>query len=124
VLVVVVASWVWYVVAADYSYTALSGTYVSQPGTEPSTLILRENRTFEQQQIHMGSVQRVRGTWHRFGEAGIAFSDEFLNARQQKTGNDAQVYGRVEKRSLGLVPYIALDPADSGSPLFRKKVFH
>jgi hypothetical protein len=84
VLVVVVAFWVWYVVAADYGYGALSGTYILQSGPETSTLILRENRTFEQQQSHMGRVERVRGTWRRVGEAGIAFSHEFLNTQQQK----------------------------------------
>jgi hypothetical protein len=121
VLVVVVAFWIWYVIAADYGYAALSGTYVLQSGPETSTLILRQNRTFEEQQSRMGRVERVRGTWHRFGEAGIAFSHEFLNTQQQSPGPDGEVYGRVEKRCLGLIPYIVLDPADSGGSTFRKQ---
>jgi hypothetical protein len=123
VLVVVVFFWVWYVVAADYGYGALSGTYILQSGPETSTLILRENRIFEQQQSHMGREERVRGTWRRVGEAGIAFSHEFLNTQQQNPGLDREVYGGVEKRRLGLIPYIVLDPVDSSSPTFRKQFF-
>jgi hypothetical protein len=123
VLVVVVTFWVWYIVAADYGYAALSGTYILQSGPDTSTLILRENRTFEQEQSHMGRVEHVRGTWRRSGEAGIAFSHEFLSTQPQKPVSDGEVYGQVEKRCLGLIPYIALDSADPGGPTFRKTLF-
>jgi hypothetical protein len=114
--------WVWYTVAADYGYRAVSGTYVLRRDGETSTLVLRQDRSFQQELTQDGKRTRAQGTWRRFGEGNIAFSKEFLKASVQETGSDEEVYGRVEKKFLGLIPSIVFDP-DSGGPTFHKKLF-
>lgn len=101
-------------VAADYGYHALSGTYTFRSGGETSTLILRQDRTFEQELIRNGTARRAQGTWYRFGEGGIAFSG-------WEVGSDNEVHGRVEKIVLELIPTIVFG-ADDG-PRFTKQPF-
>jgi hypothetical protein len=63
--------WVWYCWAADYGYAAVSGTYVFGGDGQQSTLVLLENRVFEQELRLSGTVERVHGTWRRVGEGGV-----------------------------------------------------
>src|ERR1017187_6642589 len=60
--------WVWYCWAADYGYSAVSGTYTFHENGEHSTLVLLESRVFRQELSRSGVVERAEGTWRRFGE--------------------------------------------------------
>jgi hypothetical protein len=59
----------WYVIAANYYYGALAGTYVLNRDAERCTLDLRSDRTFTEKLICEGRFQEVQGTWHRYGES-------------------------------------------------------
>ena len=65
---------VWYVIASDYSYDGITGTYVQRSTTEDSTLILKNDQHFEQEVTHDGVTQRAHGTWRRLGEGRIVLS--------------------------------------------------
>jgi hypothetical protein len=114
--------WVWYGVAADYGYSALSGTYTLQRGGENSTLVLRSDRVFEQEKIYAGKVERAQGSWRRIGEGGIVFSKEFLKVAGQESRPDGETDGEVEKRFLGMSVSITFNPA-RGGPTFHRKLF-
>ena len=116
-----VLGWVWYSIAADYGYSAVSGTYSLQAKGEASTLILKQDGTFKQELKREGTMQHAQGSWRRFGEGGIVFSKEFLNIPGQETRPDGQVYGNV-KKDFGLFLSIALNPESNG-PVFRKRLF-
>jgi hypothetical protein len=121
-LLAIIIFWAWYMVAADYGYKAVSGTYTLRNNGETSILVLRRDRSFQQELVHAGKTERAQGTWRRFGEGGIAFSRGFLRADGQEAGSDVEVYGRVEKKALGLLPSIVFDP-EPGGPIFQKDLF-
>jgi len=111
----------WYMVAANYDYGAVSGTYVYRRDNESSTLILRKDRTFSQQRISHGKVEQAQGTWRRIGEGGVNFSKEFLTIGGIHSESDGSVYGEVQKSFLNLVPSVVLgDDRDKG-PRFHLK---
>lgn len=114
--------WVWYCWAADYGYTAVSGTYGFQGDGERSTLVLLQNRAFQQERSHAGNVDRAEGTWQRAGEGGVVFSKEFLKVTGQKVSLDGQARGEVKKTFGGMFLSIVLD-GDKRPPVFHKKVF-
>ena len=114
--------WEWYSVAADYDYDALSGTYTFSASGETSTLILRKDRTFQQELTHAGKVDHAEGRWHRSGEGGIEFTKEFLKVSGQEVTPDGEADGEVKKRFLGLFPSIRFNPRPGG-PRFYKKAF-
>jgi hypothetical protein len=107
-------------VAADYGYGAVSGTYTLRSEGESSTLVLQRDRSFQQELSHGGKNVRSQGTWRCFGEGGIAFSTEFLKLPGQEISNDGEVYGTVEKSFLGLRLWIAFEPDKGGPRLYRK----
>ncbi len=121
ILLLAILFWVWYSVAADYSYGAVSGTYAFSLNGETSTLILNKDRSFKQELSREGKVERTQGSWRRLGEGGVVFSKEFLKVSGQEVRPDGQVDGEVRKR-LGLYLSVALNP-DPGGPVFRKKLF-
>lgn len=114
--------WVWYCWAADYGYSAVSGTYTFHDDREHSTLVLLESRVFQQELSHSGTVERAEGTWRRGGEAGVAFSKEFLKVAGQRVRPDGRAYGQVNKAFGGLFLSIVFD-GDKGGPVFHKKMF-
>ncbi|MFZ1005675.1 MAG: hypothetical protein WAN65_02485 [Candidatus Sulfotelmatobacter sp.] len=118
----IILFWVWYSVAADYGYSAVAGTYTLQQSGEISTLVLRPDRSFQQEVTRAGKVDRAQGSWRRIGEGGIVFSKEFLKVAGQEVRSDGEADGQVEKRCLGLLFSITLNP-DPGGPTFRKKLF-
>lgn len=122
ILLSIVVFVAWYSVAADYGYAAVSGTYVLHHDQEISTLVLKPDRTFEQEVRRGGKVERAQGNWRRIGEGGIVFSKEFLKLTGQEVRTDGQADGEVKKRCLGLRMSIKLNP-DQGGPIFRKKLF-
>jgi hypothetical protein len=117
----VVAFSIWYIIAADYSYSAVSGTYVYRSDQEASTLILKSDQSFDQELMHDGVATNAHGTWRRIGEGRVVFSKEFLKMPRQDIRPDGQADGEVRKR-LGVFLSLALDPASNG-PIFRKKMF-
>lgn len=121
VLVAVVVGVVWYSIAANYDYGAVSGTYSLRNDRDESTLVLRKDRSFQQELKHDGKVERSQGTWRRVGEGGVVFSKEFLKLPGQVTRSDGEADGGIRK-SLGLFITITLAP-DPGGPVFHKKLF-
>jgi hypothetical protein len=109
-----------YWVVADYGYSAVSGTYILRTNGETSTLLLRKDRSYEQELVHDGKTNHARGNWYRFGEGGIAFSKEFLKMPGQEAKADGEVYGNVRK-AYGLFFSIVFNP-DPGGPVFHKKL--
>jgi hypothetical protein len=121
-LLLILVSWVWYSVAANYDYGAVAGTYSLRRTGEASTLVLKEDRSFQQELIRRGKIERAKGSWRRIGEGGVVFSEEFLKVSGQEVRPDGQADGRVRKR-LGLFLSISFNP-DLGGPVFRKKLLH
>jgi len=111
----------WYVVAADYDYGALAGTYVFDQNGERCTLHLRSDRTFTEELNHAGAVQTAEGTWRRIGEAGVSFSKEFISVVGEERSATGEAYGSFDKE-FGLLTTLTLAPQFSG-PILRKKLF-
>jgi hypothetical protein len=56
----------WYCIAANYDYGALAGTYTFSGNSETLKLILKSDRTFQQELRHDGKLETATGTWpHR-----------------------------------------------------------
>jgi hypothetical protein len=118
----IVVFWIWYIVAANYDYRALAGTYVFDGNGEKCTLYLRSDRTFVQQLSRSGEMQTSQGHWHRYGEAHVSFSNEFLKVSGEEINAEGQAHGQFDKR-LGLFPTLVLAPLPDG-PKFHKQLFH
>ncbi|MFZ0418400.1 MAG: hypothetical protein WAM04_09850 [Candidatus Sulfotelmatobacter sp.] len=114
--------WVWYSIAANYDYAALAGTYVFHGNGETCTLYLRPDRTFVQQLSRSGATLSSRGNWHRYGEAHVSFSNEFVKLSGEEANADGQAHGQFDK-TLGLIPNLVLAPLPNG-PRFHKKLFN
>jgi len=114
--------WCWYMVAADYSYSAVSGTYMFHDDGESSTLVLRRDQSFQQDLNRDGKMAHVRGTWRRIGEGGVVFSKEFLKVKGQEVRSDGQADGEIEKRFPGFFPSIRFEPQFNG-PRFTRRLF-
>jgi hypothetical protein len=123
VFLALAAFWIWYMVAADYSYGAVAGTYSFRSDGEASTLILKKDRTFQQELTRQGKVESTRGTWRRIGEGGVVFSREFLAVEGQQVRPDGQADGEVQKSFLELIPSIVFEPGRVHGPRFHKKWF-
>jgi hypothetical protein len=108
----------WYVVAANYDYSALAGTYVLDQNGEKSTLRLWSDRTFTQELVRSGSVQKAQGIWYRYGESHVSFSREFLTVSGQALNADGQAHGEFGK-TLGVLTFLTLAPLPDG-PRFQK----
>jgi hypothetical protein len=109
----------WYVVAANYDYGPLAGTYVLNRDAESCTLDLRSDRTFTEELVRAGSVQKVQGTWHRYGESHVSFSREFLTISGEDVNADGEAHGEFSK-TLGLLPRLTLAPLPGGPKLRRR----
>jgi hypothetical protein len=114
--------WCWYSVAANYDYDSLAGTYVLDGGDKSCILDLRADRTFVQEIIQNGTQQEVQGRWHRSGEAGVAFSNEFVRLSGQELNAAGEAHGEFRKL-LGIFPTLTLAPLPEG-PKFRRSLFH
>jgi hypothetical protein len=99
---------IWYWVAADYSYSAVAGTYTFQSNGETSTLILRKDQSFQQVLSRQGKVEHTQGSWQRIGEGGVVFSKEFLSVGHVQVESDGFTYGQVQKSFFELIPSIVL----------------
>jgi hypothetical protein len=98
IFIAIAIFFLWYSAAADYGYRAVSGTYTFTSNEERSTLVLKSDRSFQQELSRHGKVERATGTWRRIGESGVAFSKEFLIVAGQEPGADGTAYGKFHKR--------------------------
>ena len=114
--------WGWYMVAADYSYNAVAGTYMFHSDGESSKLVLRRDRSFVQDLTRNGAVEHAQGRWRRVGEGGVVFSKEFLKLKGQQVRDDGQADGEIEKRFAGFFPSIRFEPQFNG-PKFDRRLF-
>jgi hypothetical protein len=108
----------WYAVAANYDYPALSGVYVLNQNAEKCVLDLHSDRTFTEELVRSGNVQRATGTWHRYGESHVSFSQEFLTLAGQELNASGEPHGEFGKR-LGLFPILTLAPLPNGPKLHK-----
>jgi hypothetical protein len=109
----------WYYIAANYDYAALAGTYVFHENGETCTLYLHSDRTFAQELNRSGETKRSLGHWHRSGESGVSFSNEFQKLSGEEMSGEGHAVGQFEKL-LGIFPRLVLDPLPDG-PTFRKR---
>jgi len=112
---------VWYIVAANYDYGALAGTYAFEGDGTRCTLSLRADRTFTEELVLDGHSQTVDGTWHRYGEAHVSFSKDFLKLAGEELNADGEAHGQFDK-TLGLLPSLTLAPVPGG-PVLRRRLF-
>jgi hypothetical protein len=110
----------WYAIAANYDYGVLAGVYVLDGNGERCVLDLRSDRSFTEELVQSGHVQRAVGTWSRYGQAHVSFSHEFLMVSGQELNGTGQAHGEFDKR-LGLIPVLTLAPLPGG-PKFRKRL--
>lgn len=122
VVLILAFLWWWYMAAADYSYRAVSGTYLFHSDEESSTLVLRRDQSFMQDLTRYGKVEHAQGTWRRVGEGGVVLSKEFLKVKGQEVRSDGQADGQIEKRFAGFFPSIRFEPQFSG-PKFNRRLF-
>ena len=122
IVAVLAVLWCWYMVAADYSYKAISGTYLYQGAGESCTLVLRQDQSFQQDLNRDGKFVHAQGAWRRIGEGGVAVSKEFLKVEDQEVRSDGQADGQIDKRFAGLFPAIRFEPQSSG-PKFNRTLF-
>jgi hypothetical protein len=122
ILLSIILFWVWYSVASNYDYGSLSGTYVFHGNGEICTLYLHPDRTFAQEISRSGAVQKSQGEWHRYGQAHVSFSSEFMRVPGEELNGDGQAHGQFDK-TLGLFPVLVLAPLPNG-PRFQRKLFH
>jgi 4-amino-4-deoxy-L-arabinose transferase-like glycosyltransferase len=120
-LLVLVLFVLWYHRAANYDYSAVSGTYTFNRDSEKCTLHLRPNQTFSEELDRGGMVQKAEGQWRRYGEAHVSFSSEFLTVSGQRVNAAGGADGQFDKK-LGLLTYLTLAPLPAG-PTFHKKWF-
>jgi hypothetical protein len=121
ILTFIVLFLLWYSVAANYDYGALAGTYVFHGNGETCTLYLHPDRSFVQEISRSGEIRKSQGYWHRFGEAHVSFSNEFLSVPGEEMSADGHAHGQFEKM-FGLFPSLVLAPLPDG-PRFRKRLF-
>ncbi len=111
----------WYSIASNYDYDVLAGTYSLRRDGETLTLVLKKDRSFQEEFIHDGKVEHSQSSWRRIGEGGVVFSKEFIRASGQEIMPDGEAYAAV-KKTLGLFPSIHCAP-DSSGPVFSKRYF-
>src|SRR5215471_7548808 len=103
----------WYYIAANYDYGALAGVYIFERNGERCLLDLRADRSFKEQLSSSGNIRQAEGTWHRYGESHVSFSQTFLTVSGQELNASGETHGDFEKR-LGLFLVLTLAPLPEG----------
>jgi hypothetical protein len=67
---------------------------------ERCTLYLRSDRTFTEELVRAGSVQKAQGTWHRYGESHVSFSRELLTISGEDVNVDGEAHGEFSDRAV------------------------
>jgi hypothetical protein len=94
-------------VAMDYGDSVAVGTYSLAQNGETSTLVLKPDHTFQQKLNQSGKLELTEGNWHRFGEGGIEFSQQFVVLSGQERSAHGQAYAEMHK-TLGLFVSLVL----------------
>lgn len=110
----------WYTVAADYDYEILAGTYVLANSGVQCTLMLAPDHTFTEKIGSSSNLRIVQGQWHRFGEAHMSFSNQFIKVPGEELDAAGEAHGQFEK-TLGVWPVLVLAPLPDG-PRLRKRL--
>jgi hypothetical protein len=110
----------WYMIAANYDYGMVAGTYEFRGAKESSVLLLKKDGSFFQKRSSNGKIDYAQGTWHRSGEGGIDFSEGFLEVGGVAPDSDGHTYGEVIKRLLDLIPSIVLGNDWDRGPRFHR----
>jgi hypothetical protein len=108
----------WYSIAANYDYSALAGNYTFHGDGESSTLLLGSDGTFRQELHRKNSTESASGTWHRVGESGASFSQEFLRISGAKMYRE-EFPDHLDK-VLGLYPTLTLNAYPPGPTLHKQ----
>jgi hypothetical protein len=108
----------WYSVAANYDYGALAGTYVLAAGGNQCTLRLAPDHTFTEEIGDSSNRRVVQGQWHRYGQAHVSFSSQFIKISGEELNAAGEAHGQFEK-AWGLWPRLILAPIPDG-PTFRR----
>jgi hypothetical protein len=108
----------WYVVAANYDYGALAGTYVWAGNGAQYTLKLASDHTFFEEIDDSGTRQIVQGQWHRYGESHVSFSNQFVKLPREELNAAGEAHWQFEK-TLGILPSLVLAPLPNGPRLHR-----
>src|ERR1700745_166114 len=87
----------WYVVAADYDYRALAGTYVGAGNGAKHTLKLASDHTFSDEIDDSRNRRMVQGQWRRYGESHLSFSNQFIKVPGQELNAAGEAHGQFEK---------------------------
>ena len=119
-VLVLVSFCVWYGIAANYGYDALSGAYVLNQNGERCTLFLRSDGTFTEQVTRNGISNTVEGSWRRYGEAHVSFSSSFLKLDGEELNAEGEAHGQFD-RTFGLFPSLTLAPIPGG-PMLKKRL--
>jgi hypothetical protein len=122
ILLSIVVFCAWWDVYANNDYGALAGAYVFDENGEKCTLYLRPDRTFEQELSRSGEIQKAQGHWHRYGQAHVSFSNEFLKLSGEDMNASGEAHGQFDK-TLGIFPTLTLAPLPNG-PRFHRRLFH
>jgi hypothetical protein len=122
ILLSIVLFCAWWYVYANNSYGALAGTYVFDGNGEKCTLYLNPDRTFAQELSRSGKILRSQGHWHRYGQAHVSFSNEFLKLSGEEMNAAGEAHGQFDK-TIGIFPTLVLAPIPNG-PKFHRKLFH
>jgi hypothetical protein len=112
---------VWYGVASNYGYGSLAGTYIFHGDGEICTLSLRPDQTYVEELTRSNETQKSQGQWHRYGQAHVSFSNEFLKLSREELNAEGHAHGQFEK-TLGLLPTLVLAPLPKG-PRFHRRLF-
>ena len=114
----------WYLVATDYDYPMVAGSYAFHGSTESSTLLLKKDHSFVQERVRNGKMDKAKGEWYRYGEGGIGFTAGFLEVGGVFPASDGHTHGEVLKTFLNLIPSIVLGQDWDSGPRFRRMLFH
>ena len=111
----------WWWMGWDFSDWKVAGKYVSDSSTGHNSIRLKPDHSFEQEMTVDGQTKHASGSWRRFGQAGVAFSNSFLGASPAAIA-DNNVYGMLDS-TFGFVT-LTLNPRyDTTSTRFRKQLF-
>ena len=118
VLLFLVLFCLWWSVASNYDYGGLAGTYVFHGKGETCSLHLYADRTFDQELRRGSEIRRAHGHWHRFGESGVSFPNEFSRLSGEELNGSGEAYGWFQ-RALGLFPALEVAPSPGGLRFHR-----
>lgn len=110
----------WYVEAEDFSDGRVAGQYVLTHDGVIQRLTLKSDHTFEQDDLVSGTTTHASGTWRVFSSTGhMAFSSNFIDARDEWRGQDHHEVYAIFKNYLGLVS-ITFDPYSKPVMAYKK----